>query len=206
VTQRERHRSVRARSSGPPERNRAEPPVDRDRAETREHATEEREFGEHSPDQWRDRWLRGPVLDTGAGADRDGLYYHRSLETVAIDISEHLVAVMNGRGAEDARVADMFALRKTFERDRFESAHAIGTRLGLAGSLAEVQAFLGELSTVTAPSATAVLDNYAPGRARRHGLFAYRPGPRSGIDGQVVHGTYRETVGRALVFCLFGVN
>jgi len=188
------------------EGNRTEPLVDRDGPETREHAIEEWYFGEHSPDQWRDQWLTGPVLDMGAGAGRDALYYQRSFETVAIDVSERLVAVMDDRGVEDARVADMFALRETFERDRFESAHAIGTQLGLAGSLAGVRAFLGELAAVTTPSATAVLDNYAPDRAREHGLFAYRSDPRPGVGGRVFHSAYRGTVGRTLVFRLFGVD
>ena len=144
----------------------------------------------------------------GAGAGRDALYYHRSFETVAIDVSEHLVAVMDDRGVEDARVADMFALWETFERNRFESAHVIGTQLGLAGSLAGVRAFLGELAAVTTPSATAVLDNYAPiapgstdcsrtGRTRGWG---------SAGGSFIVHNAYRRTVGRTLVFCLFGVD
>ena len=37
------------------EGNRAEPLVDRDGSETREHAIEEWYFGEHSPNQWRDQ-------------------------------------------------------------------------------------------------------------------------------------------------------
>lgn len=188
------------------EKRRSEPLVDRDGAATREHAIEEWYFGEHTPGQWRDRWLRGPVLDMGAGAGRDTLYYQESFETVAIEVSEHLVAVLDDRGVEDARVADMFALGETFERDRFGSAHAIGTQLGLAGSLAGVRAFLQELAAVTTPAATAVLDNYAPDRAREHGLFAYRPDPRPGIGWRVFHSLYRGTVGRTLVFCLFSVD
>ena len=187
-------------------RTRTEPLVDRDGAETREHAIERWYFGEHSPGQWRDQWLRGPVLDMGAGVGRDALYYQRSFETVAIEVSEHLVAVMDDRGVENARVADMFALQETFERDRFESAHAIGTQLGLAGSLAGVRAFLEELAAVTTPAATAILDNYAPDRAREQELFAYRSDPRPGIGWRVFHSVYRGTVGRTLVFCLFSVD
>ena len=54
-----------------------------------------------------------------------------------------------------------------FDRDRFRSAHAIGTQVGLAGSMAGVRAFLEDLGAVTTPDATAVLDNYAPDRRPR---------------------------------------
>jgi len=42
---------------------------------------------------------------------------------------------MRDRGVVDVREGDMFALRDAFERDRFASALAIGTQIGLAGSM-----------------------------------------------------------------------
>ena len=188
------------------EGNRAEPLVDWDESETREHAIEEWYFGEHSPNQWRDQWLTGPVLDMGAGAGRDALYYHRSFETVAIDISEHLVAVMETAARRTPAWRICSRSGRPSSATGSSRPHAIGTQLGLAGSLAGVRAFLGELAAVTTPSATAVLDNYAPDRAWEHGLFAYRSDPRPGVGRRVVHSAYRGTVGRTLVFCLFGVD
>jgi len=48
---------------------------------------------------------------------------------------------MRDRGVVDVREGDMFALRDAFERDRFASALAIGTQIGLAGSMRGLSAF-----------------------------------------------------------------
>ena len=64
-------RAIRDPSLG----TRAEPLLDRDGPETREHAIERWYFGEHDHDAWRDRWLEGLLLDMGAGTGRDALYY-----------------------------------------------------------------------------------------------------------------------------------
>ncbi|AUX09067.1 SAM-dependent methyltransferase [Halalkaliarchaeum desulfuricum] len=185
---------------------REEPLLDRDGPETREHAIERWYFGEHDPDAWRDRWLREPVLDLGAGVGRDALYYQRRFDTVAIDVSEHLVETMRDRGVDDARVGDMFSLPAQFERDRFRSAQAIGTQVGLAGSMAGVRAFLGDLAVVTAADATAVIDNYDPDLAAEHDVFAYREDPAPGLAYRVFHCEYEGDVGRTLLFRLFDVK
>lgn len=100
-----------------------EPLIDRDGAQRREHPIEEFYFGEfdsHSErGEWLDTMLDGPLLDIDAGAGRDTLYFQERFETVAIEISEQLVATMRERGVRDARHVDMFALREAFERDRF---------------------------------------------------------------------------------------
>lgn len=108
------------------------PLVDRDGAARREHTIEEWYFGEHDPDAWRDQWIEGPVVDLGGGAGRDALYYQRSFETVAIDVSPGAVETMRDRGVRDARRADMFALPDRFDRDRFRSA-AVGTPWTVVG-------------------------------------------------------------------------
>ena len=185
---------------------REQPLVDRDGERTREHRIEEWYFGEHDPDAWRDSWLEGPLLDMGAGAGRDTLYYQDRFETVAIEVSEQLVETMRDRGVEDARQGDMFALREQFDPNRFRSAHAIGTQVGLAGSMAGVRAFLDDLAVVTTPDATAVLDNYAPDRAAEADVFAYRPDPASGLAHRVFHCVYQGDVGPTLLFRLFSVD
>lgn len=108
------------------------PLVDRDGAARREHTIEEWYFGEHDPDAWRDQWIEGPVVDLGGGAGRDALYYQRSFETVAIDVSPGAVETMRDRGVRDARRADVFALPDRFDRDRFRSA-AVGTPWTVVG-------------------------------------------------------------------------
>lgn len=161
--------------------DRTEPLIDRDGDRWREHKIEEWYFDQHTSGTWRDQWMEGPVIDLGAGVGRDALYYQEHFETVAIDVSDHLVATMRDRGVEDARVADMFALRTEFDRDRFRSAHSIGTQLGLAGSMGGVRTFLADLAYVTTPTATAVLDNYRPDMAAERDLFAFRDDPTSGF-------------------------
>lgn len=186
--------------------DREEPLIDRDGDETREHAIERWYFGDHSEDAWRDSWMQGPLLDMGAGAGRDTLYYQEQFETVAIEVNEHLVDIMRDRGVRDARLADMFELRDYFERDRFRSAHAIGTQVGLAGSMPGVRQFLSDLAFVTTPDATAVLDNYDPERAAENGVFAFRPDPAPGLAYRVYHEEYEGDVGETLLFRLFSVD
>lgn len=185
---------------------RDEPLIDRDGDEQREHAIETWYFGDHDADAWRDEWLEGPLLDLGAGVGRDALYYQEQFETVAIEVSDYLVKTMRDRGVKDARIANMFSLREHFGRDRFRSAHSIGTQVGLAGSMAGVRQFLADLAFVTMADATAVLDNYAPEKKATSEVFAYRPDPMAGFASRVYHETYEGAVGETLVFRLFSVD
>ncbi|WP_254864741.1 class I SAM-dependent methyltransferase [Halovivax gelatinilyticus] len=186
--------------------SREEPLIDRDGDETREHAIERWYFGEHDEDAWRDAWMEGPLLDIGAGAGRDALYYQEQFETVAIEVSDHLVEILRDRGVADARVANMFTLRNHFDRDRFRSAHAIGTQVGLAGSMAGVRQFLDDLAFVTTPDATAVLDNYAPEKEATGDVFAYREDPAPGLAYRIYHEEYEGDVGETLLFRVFSAD
>jgi hypothetical protein len=185
---------------------RTEPLVDRDGDESREHAIEEWYFGTHDADAWRDQFLSGPLLDMGAGTGRDALYYQERFETVAIEVSDPLVETMRDRGVADARPGDMFALRAQFDRNRFRSAHAIGTQVGLVGSMAGVRAFLGDLAHVTTTDGTAVLDNYVPDPAVTGAMLGYRRDPAPGLAHRVFHCEYEGDIGRTLLFRLFGVD
>ena len=185
-----------------------DPLIQRDGGEAREHPIEENYFGDLDPisgerGEWRVSWLDGPLLDLGAGAGRDALYFQEQFETVAIEISEHLVETMRDRGIEDARRADMFELRETFERDRFQSALAIGTQLGLAGSMQGLRQFLGDLAFVTTADATAVLDCFDPEDAEIADMLGYRADPTPGLASRVIHFEYEEDVGETLLFRLF---
>lgn len=183
-----------------------EPLIDRDGDEIREHSIERWYFGEHNEDAWRDSWIKGPLLDMGAGAGRDALYYQEQFETVAIEVSEHLVEVMRDRGVRDARLANMFTLRSQFDRDRFRSVYSIGTQVGLAGSMAGVRQFLADLAFITTPDATAVLDNYAPEKEATKDVFAFRDDPMPGLAYRVYHEKYEGEVGQNLLFRLFSVD
>jgi SAM-dependent methyltransferase len=175
----------------------------------REHPIEAFYFGEFDPDSEANAWLLdrldpdGPVLDMGAGAGRHSLYLQDRAGTVAIDPSEHLVATMRERGVVDARVGDMFALTAQFERDRFRSALAIGTQVGLAGSMDGLRAFLSDLAYVTHPDGRAVLDCYDPGAAGASDLLGFREDPAPGLAHRVMHFEYEGDVGPTLHFRLF---
>lgn len=187
---------------------RDEPLLDRDGATTRDHPVEEFYFeavtGDSGLQRWRDSWLDGPLLDMGAGVGSEALYWQDRFETVAIEISDHLVETMEDRGVENAMKADMFALREQFERDRFASAHAKGTQLALAGSMHGLREFLGDLAAVTQPDATAVVDCHDPGYEEAAGLLGYREDPTPGLAHRVLHFEYEGAVGETLLFRLFG--
>ena len=183
------------------------PLVQRDGEETLEHPIEAFYFGDFSPDseggEWLSSRLSGPLLDMGAGAGRDALHFQDRFETIAIEVSDHLVETMRYRGVADPRPADMFALRETFEPDRFASALAIGTQLGLAGSMQGLRRFLGDLAFVTTPGASAVLDCYDPDREGTTDLLGYRPDPTPGLAARVLYFEYEDETGDILLFRLF---
>jgi hypothetical protein len=207
---------------------REEPLVQRDGDWAREHPIERFYFssftGESDGERWLESRLDGPLLDLGAGAGRHALYFQERSETVAVEVSDHLVETMADRGVEDARRGDMFALREQFDRDRFRSALAIGTQLGLAGSMDGIRRFLNDLAYVTTPDATAVVDCYDPERVasgegdesgegdggsggeerEANGMLGFRDDPAPGLASRVMHFEYEGDVSETLLFRLFG--
>ena len=187
--------------------DRTQPLVDRDGGATREHPIERFYFEPVSdgPDlRWVESWLSGPLLEVGAGAGRHTLYFQERLETVATDVSRHLVEVMADRGVADAHRADMFSLLDTFDPDRFRSVFARGTQACLADSAARLRRFLADLAAVTTADGTAVLDGFDPGHERAPELFGHRPDPKTSVARRVYHQAYEDEVGETLSFRLFG--
>ena len=184
-----------------------EPLIQRDGETTLEHPIEQFYFTEYSAADEKTGWLdsvfEGPLLDGGAGAGRHTLYFQEQFETVALEVSSHLVDLMNERGVEDARRGDMFSLRETFERDRFRSVLVYGTQVGLAGSMAGLQEFLGTLAFVTTPDATVVIDSYDPDCEATTELLGYRADPTPGLASRVMTFEYEAEVGETLLFRLF---
>ncbi|MEF8774506.1 MAG: class I SAM-dependent methyltransferase [Halobacteriales archaeon] len=183
------------------------PLSDVDGVERRDHPIEEFYFEEFHPEADGNEWLAGhldgPLLDLGAGTGRHALCFQEQFETVAVDVSDHLVAVMDDRGVEDARQVDMFRLRGRFGRDRFRSVLSIGTQTNLAGSMQGLRRFLGELAFVTTADATAVVDSYDPGQERTAESFGFRQDPTPGLAYRAYHYEYEGDVGATLLFRLF---
>ena len=165
-----------------------------DGEETREHPIEAFYFAEFDPESDSGEWLAsrldGPLVDLGAGAGRHALRFQERFETVAVESSPALVETMRARGVADAREGDMFALREAFGRDRFASALAIGTQVGLAGSMRGLSAFLGDLAFVTTPDATAAIDCYDPDHPAAADLLGYRADPTPGLAHRVMWFAY----------------
>ncbi|PHQ39083.1 SAM-dependent methyltransferase [Halorubrum persicum] len=187
--------------------DRTDPLRQGDGEETREHPIEAFYFDAFDPESDAGSWLasrlEGPVVDLGAGAGRHALWAQERFETVAVETSPALVETMRDRGVEDAREGDMFALRDAFERDRFASALAIGTQIGLSGSMGGLSAFLGDLAFVTTPDATAVVDCYDPSHPEATALLGYRGDPTPGLAHRVMWFSYAGTTDPTLHFRLF---
>ncbi|EMA59799.1 class I SAM-dependent methyltransferase [Halorubrum kocurii] len=174
---------------------------------TRDHPIEAFYFDAFDPESDAGSWLTsrvtGPLVDLGAGAGRHALWLQERFETVAVETSAALVETMRARGVADAREGDMFALREAFERDRFASAIAIGTQIGLAGSMRGLSAFLGDLAFVTTPDATAVVDCYDPNHLGAADLLGYREDPTPGLAHRVMWFAYDGETDPTLHFRLF---
>ena len=185
------------------------PLIQRDGAEHREHPIEEFYFGSASLEQDRTAFLaehldnQGPLIDLGAGAGRDALFFQERVETVAVEVDEPLVEVMRDRGVEQAIQADMFDLTATFEPDRFAGVLAFGTQLGLAKSMAGLRAFFADLAVVTTDDARAVVDGYDPTRPDAADMLGYRDDETEGLAFRVMHFEYADEVGETLLFRLF---
>lgn len=187
---------------------RDEPLRQRDGTETLDHPIERFYFTAPDSDETGTDWLAarldGPLLDVGAGVGRHALHFQERFETVAIEVSAALVDTMCDRGVEDARRVDMFALRESFDRDRFRSVLCVGTQAGLAGSVQGLREFLADLAFVTTPGGSAVLDCYDPERAGTTDLLGYRSDPTAGLAARVMYFEYEGDVGEILLFRLFG--
>lgn len=187
--------------------NRDEQLLQRDGEMTLDHPIETFYFQTYTgTEQWADWFeanLGGPLLDIGAGVGRHALYFQERFETVAIEVSENLVRVMESRGVDDARTGDMFTLLEQFERDRFQSAMAYGTQLGLVGSMDGLRSFLGDLALVTRPDGTALLDCYDPTRDGTTELLGFRRDPTPGLAHRVMWFEYEGEAGDILHFRLF---
>ncbi|MFC7096508.1 class I SAM-dependent methyltransferase [Halobaculum marinum] len=152
-----------------------------------------------------DDGLATPLVDLGAGVGRDVRRFQRRYdgEVVGLDPSGHLVETMRERGLERAVEGDMFALRETFDRDRFRAAYAHGTQVGLARSRHGLRQFLADLAVVTTDDAVAVLDSYDPDADAARDLLGWRPDPTPGLGYRAFHFEYEGSVGDTLVFRLF---
>lgn len=184
----------------------SEPLIQRDGPETLEHPIEEFYFAPADLDSGSAAWfgelVDGPVLDLGAGAGRLALSLQERYETVAVEVSDHLVETMDERGVDDARQGDMFDLETLFPGGRFHSVLVVGTQAGLAGSRTGLVEFLEALAAVTTEDGTAIIDSYDPSLPESRDLLGYRSDPAPGLAFRVFHFEYEDKIGETLLFRL----
>jgi SAM-dependent methyltransferase len=133
--------------------------------------------------------LGGPCLVLGCGSGQRPLYLQdRGVEVLATDVSPGAVQTARERGVENAVVADMFDL--PFPRDRFRSVTALGTQLGLAGSLTGVREWLGDAARITDSEGTLIIDSFHPEWTDPEDCFGFRDDPRPGVMRRAFHVEY----------------
>ena len=122
-------------------------------------------FAEH--DDWVEAeraafgYVRGRVLDIGAGAGRHSLEaQRRGLEAVAIDISPGAVEVCRRRGVRDARLLPLGEIDETL--GAFDTVLLLCGNVGLAGGADETVALLHRLHASTSSDGRIVLDSVNP--------------------------------------------
>jgi SAM-dependent methyltransferase len=106
-------------------------------------------------------YVRGRVLDIGAGAGRHSLEaQRRALEAVAIDVSPGAVDVCKRRGVRDARLLSLTDIDDGL--GPFDTALLMCGNLGLAGNARETVALLRTLHGLTSPDGRVVFDTVDP--------------------------------------------
>ncbi|WP_396612823.1 class I SAM-dependent methyltransferase [Haloferax sp. S1W] len=157
-------------------------------------------------EEWPDsKWefldsLRTPVLDVGCGAGQYALAIQERGEVVAFDVSPNAVRTARERGVEAAIVGDMFD--PPADPERFETVLAIGTQIGLAGSLDALSDLLASLDEFTTETGELVVDSYDPTRIDPEEFFGYRPDLRDGLTRRQFHVEYGDLRGPDLDFLL----
>jgi SAM-dependent methyltransferase len=103
------------------------------------------------------RYMRGRVLDVGAGAGRVALELQaRGHEVVAIDVSPGAVEVCRRRGVHDARVMAFEDVDETV--GAIDTVVMFGNNFGLFGGAAKARRMLRRLHRLTTPDGRIVAD------------------------------------------------
>lgn len=132
------------------------------------------------------RFVRGRVLDVGAGAGRVALHLQgRGLDVVAIDTSPGAVEVCRRRGVRDARVLDFADVDETL--GTIDTVVMMGNNFGLFRSAARARRLLRRLHGLTTSRARIVAESRDPYETedRAHLSYQERNRRRGRMAGQL---------------------
>lgn len=140
------------------------------------------------------RWVRGRVLDVGAGAGRVALeLQRRGREVVAIDVSPGAVEVARRRGVRDVRLLAFEDVDQSL--GRFDAVVTYGNNFGLFGSRANARRLLRRLRPLAGRIAAASSDPYGT-EDPSHLAYQARNRERGRMSGQLrLRVRHRDLVG-----------
>lgn len=146
------------------------------------------------------RYVRGRVLDCGAGAGRVALHLQeRGHEVVAIDNSPGAVEVCRRRGVRDTREAAFADVARSL--GTFDTLVMLGNNLGLFGSPTRAKRLLRRLYRMTTDEARIIAESRdvsnAPGSdAPWHAEYRRRNLERGRLPGQIrIRVRFRKAIG-----------
>jgi SAM-dependent methyltransferase len=132
------------------------------------------------------RYVRGRVLDVGAGAGRVALHLQaRGHEVVAIDSSPLAIATCRRRGVRDARVVPITGVSRRL--GELDTIIMLGNNFGLFGGLPRARRLLARFHVLTSPHGRIVAETRDPYRGRNADQRRYheRNRKRGRLPGQI---------------------
>jgi SAM-dependent methyltransferase len=140
----------------------------------------------HASERQALRYVRGRVLDVGAGAGRVALELQaRSHEVVAIDHSPLAIEVCRKRGVRDARILRLTSIDSSLPR--FDTVVMFGNNFGLVENPRRARWFLRRLRGITTDDARIIAVSHDPyGTKDPHNLaYHERNRQRGRMGGQI---------------------
>lgn len=110
----------------------------------------------HELDRWALEYVRGRVLDFGAGGGRASLALQkRKFDVVALDVSPGAIETCRRRGVRETFLGEITELA-TDPSQKFDSFLALGNNLGLLGSPDQAARMFNAFSALANPGASIV--------------------------------------------------
>jgi len=125
------------------------------------------------------KYVRGKVLDVGAGAGRHSIFLQdRGYDVHAIDISPSAIQLMKIRGIKNTYLMDLRKL--DFPENYFNSVLIMFADLGLAGSIKDTKELLKSLYKITTPEGRIITTLRDPYNVSESKYFVHHAHPRKG--------------------------